>query len=683
MQSPSEEPYVDSFFLPKGILDPDDDDDDDERSLPAGHDHHAGDLLSSSDFVPHLTTWSSQQEFARHSLVESIKSPSLRDNVHGDSALSPIVFKSVASDCRPATPPPPYAAVGSTTTRIFLGDHDGHHVKLGNDTSSPRALYDVSPPPSSGGTRIVKPALSSPSLPPGLKRSVRLPSSVRLPNSEEPSTPSHRRVRDGAFRKQISSPRQTPSVLEQVETAETKKSYASVVVAHTNTNTTTPVRNKPGGTIKHPTGKPVPPATSSIPSPRSSLSSSRGMAARRGESHKRTSSSNPSESSQVLSSPTAPTVVDGDTGVIGTDSNEEWNKDETYSSRLLSTDPDEQHCWSPETTTELIGNDASNLEQERSQASQVTPDLDDLTMEVSRESDRGSQTALDGSRRSPKLSHAEAIVAVASCESGNFLIDFKELSSSFSPATLMFYIRSATAALFRIKCHIVLAFSHIIQSALVVYNLVVSTTGKCIAFTVALFVTAAKLIILFALAMASISRFAVAEIGQGSGSSYAVFYILPFLCDALMLNFNLPHYTPHFISTLAFCHVCQPQSTKRRLVGSTTTTTAMDEKVSEEFSRTVLRMARYALLALELWEGFSESNMCYMRADVNTRLLLAYVLSLARLNLLLSPVAWVCWASQYLSTCLIPGNIVTQVLLILTGLASIRLSSKVQSENSR
>jgi hypothetical protein len=98
----------------------------------------------------------------------------------------------------------------------------------------------------------------------------------------------------------------------------------------------------------------------------------------------------------------------------------------------------------------------------------------------------------------------------------------------------------------------------------------------------------------------------------------------------------------------------------------------------------VLRLARYALLVAEVFEGFSRSNMSYMVADVPARAMLAYVLSLARSNLLLSPVGWASASVQWLLASYVGGGggsiggVVTAAALVLIGMASVQLSRRVQ-----
>ena len=79
-------------------------------------------------------------------------------------------------------------------------------------------------------------------------------------------------------------------------------------------------------------------------------------------------------------------------------------------------------------------------------------------------------------------------------------------------------------------------------------------------------------------------------------------------------------------------------------------------------------------------EGFSKENTSYMLMDAPCRLMLAYLLSLVRSSLILSPVAWVSWALQVLATAYLPAGLVLNYFLIFIGLATIRLISLVQSD---
>jgi hypothetical protein len=208
----------------------------------------------------------------------------------------------------------------------------------------------------------------------------------------------------------------------------------------------------------------------------------------------------------------------------------------------------------------------------------------------------------------------------------------------------------------------------------------------CVSFVGFIFAEAAKVLILLALGAAATCRYAAHEIqygGAGAAGTYAAFLLLPACCDLMMASFSLPHFTPHFASTVAICQLCQ-QSSSRKLFSTAASGGFLvaDDPLAEDVSHVVLRLARYALLVAEVFEGFSRSNMSYMVADVPARAMLAYVLSLARSNLLLSPVGWASASVQWLLASYVggggDGGVVTAAALVLIGMASVQLSRRVQ-----
>jgi hypothetical protein len=210
----------------------------------------------------------------------------------------------------------------------------------------------------------------------------------------------------------------------------------------------------------------------------------------------------------------------------------------------------------------------------------------------------------------------------------------------------------------------------------------------CFSFVGFIFAEAAKVLILLALGVAATCRYAADEVqygGAGAAGSYAAFLLLPACCDLVMASFSLPHFTPHFVSTVAICQLCQQSRPRKLFSAASTRFLVADDPLADDVSHFVLRLARYALLVAELYEGFSRSNMSYMVAGVPARALLAYVVSLARSNLLLSPVGWASASVQLLLTSHVGcgrgggiGSVVATAALVLLGMASVQLSRRVQ-----
>jgi hypothetical protein len=223
------------------------------------------------------------------------------------------------------------------------------------------------------------------------------------------------------------------------------------------------------------------------------------------------------------------------------------------------------------------------------------------------------------------------------------------------------------------------AVSKVMSTILLACDVVLPLLVRCLSAVGSIFNGAAKGLILLALGLASTFHYAAAEIWDGAASCYGAFLLLPVLCDLLMATFSLPHFTPHFISTITVCHLCQP-SGKRRSPG-TRSQFISNDRLAEAVSRSVLRITRYSLLLVEILEGFSESNMSYMTIERHVRILVSYLFALARSNLLLSPVAWTSWSVQLLTVCYARKNLATELLLILIGMASVQLCRQVQTED--
>lgn len=235
------------------------------------------------------------------------------------------------------------------------------------------------------------------------------------------------------------------------------------------------------------------------------------------------------------------------------------------------------------------------------------------------------------------------------------------------------------------------------------------------------FANVAKIIILAALGLSNILKYAMEEMEQnedGAFFCYLVLYLIPNLTDFLMSTVSMPHYTPHLLSTLSLYILCNGHpgfvggivaggtgngmgggggrrrsnyGGKQRGSNNSNSSThgfnqsislQHSDKVADDICSAILLVFRRLLPVYFIFEGFSEPNLSVMTYNVLTRLLLAYVLSLIRANLLLSPVAWLSWAIQYLVTVYVPSSIFVESTLLLFGLASVRLSRKVQKDVS-
>lgn len=196
-----------------------------------------------------------------------------------------------------------------------------------------------------------------------------------------------------------------------------------------------------------------------------------------------------------------------------------------------------------------------------------------------------------------------------------------------------------------------------------------------------------------------------------SFSCYLVLYLSPFLSDMLMSNTDCPHYTPHIISNVAlyalsmrltglssidYASGAPAKRGKPSVRDSNNGVTAASAKPSSayipesdrrqleyDFCHRILRSLRYAIPCSFVLEGFSDANASFAMADAPVRLVLAYLLSLVRHGLLLSPLAWIGWSTQILLAAYLPGGFLLDLFLVVVGLAFIRLVSTLHHEQRR
>jgi len=186
---------------------------------------------------------------------------------------------------------------------------------------------------------------------------------------------------------------------------------------------------------------------------------------------------------------------------------------------------------------------------------------------------------------------------------------------------------------------------------------------------------------------------------------YMVMYLFPFLSDILMSNMDCPHYTPHIISNvslyalslrlsrLSSVDYASGASAKRGKLSindnngitsaSYKASTYIPDSDRRQLEYRILRSLRYAIPCSFVLEGFSAANASFAMADAPVRLVLAYLLSLVRHGLLLSPVAWIGWSTQILLATYLPGGILLDLFLVVVGLAFIRLVSTLHNEQGR
>lgn len=208
-------------------------------------------------------------------------------------------------------------------------------------------------------------------------------------------------------------------------------------------------------------------------------------------------------------------------------------------------------------------------------------------------------------------------------------------------------------------------------------ELLMPVLQHCFRLVSSFFASAARILIIVALGLANIFKYALEELDQNDGAflCYMVFYLFPSVCDFFMSSFSLPHYTPHLVSSTAFYLMLTRNGSKRKPKDGGS------DRLAENLCKAALQFFRFTIPFDLLVEGFTSPNTALMMTDVLPRLLLAYMLSVVRANLIFSPVAWVSWAIQGLVAVYFPANLVSEGFLVMVGLASVRLCTVIQIEN--
>jgi len=252
----------------------------------------------------------------------------------------------------------------------------------------------------------------------------------------------------------------------------------------------------------------------------------------------------------------------------------------------------------------------------------------------------------------------------------------------------------------------------------------------------------AKYVFIFSVAVGNIFKFALEEAALGHYVSdlmlmwnptlqphgrqasvsflcYLVLYLIPYVSDILMAHLDLPHYTPHIISnaalyslSLRLSHLASSTEAANRVArrgkasnsnnhDSANTNTAVAAKSSSsqqqhlnnyyipesdrrrlehDLCQRILRSLRFAIPGSFLMEGFSNANASFAMAEAPVRLTIAYFLSLTKHGSVLSPVAWVGWSTQVLLAAYLPSGYLLDVVLLVVGLAFVRLVSTLHYE---
>lgn len=200
--------------------------------------------------------------------------------------------------------------------------------------------------------------------------------------------------------------------------------------------------------------------------------------------------------------------------------------------------------------------------------------------------------------------------------------------------------------------------------------------------------TVNKALAFSALFLFQVGKFALVEVVEEPKVTicYLIFYFMPYFCSLLLRFFVIPHWTPHFLTTIAVWSLCSQITAGPIHMGTisidrvpdlllkngsvlSTETRPRDERAC----RTILRILRFVLPLFFFADGFSTEFGTIMGVSGSSRLTTAYMMSLVRKSLVSSPIGWVSWAMQVLLATHHPSSLLVDLLVLVSGLSSVRL----------
>jgi hypothetical protein len=211
-------------------------------------------------------------------------------------------------------------------------------------------------------------------------------------------------------------------------------------------------------------------------------------------------------------------------------------------------------------------------------------------------------------------------------------------------------------------------------------------------------VTITKALILFASFLLQVWKSSLIEAVEEVSVTicYMVFYFMPRFCSLIMQHVNLPHWTPHLLTTVAVFSLCNQikpgplqeesasifqraeQSTDDQAKDSSQSLTSQDPAETEtprdeRACKTILQILRYVLPAFFLADGLSSKFGTIMGVSGASRLTTAFMMSLVRKNIVSSPIGWISWAVQVLVATYYSSSSLLDQVVFVVGLSSIRL----------
>jgi hypothetical protein len=220
-------------------------------------------------------------------------------------------------------------------------------------------------------------------------------------------------------------------------------------------------------------------------------------------------------------------------------------------------------------------------------------------------------------------------------------------------------------------------------------------------------VTITKALILFVSFLLQVWKYSLIEAVEEVNVTicYMIFYFMPRFCLLLMEHVNLPHWTPHLLTTVAVFSLCNQikpgplqeesasifqraeQSTDDQAKDSTQSLASQDPAETEtprdeRACKTILQILRYVLPAFFLADGFSSNFGTIMGVSGASRLTTAFMMSLVRKNMVSSPIGWISWAVQVLAATYYRSSSLLDQVVFVVGLSSIRLIRYLEGQRA-
>jgi hypothetical protein len=193
-----------------------------------------------------------------------------------------------------------------------------------------------------------------------------------------------------------------------------------------------------------------------------------------------------------------------------------------------------------------------------------------------------------------------------------------------------------------------------------------------------------KYLLAFVLIFRSVLGCFMAEVRyrrNGTLLCYMVLLYTPHVFDVYMMKATIPHFMPHLVSCGLMCCLCRPISGSDPSGGSFSRGkgATSGDRLTRSLCKSILWSLRVSAVLLFVLEGFSKDNSAYMLLNPTVRLVVAYSLCLLRDGLILSPLAWFGWSTQVLLVAYFPQRGAgLNFSLIVLGISLIRLVRRLQ-----